>query len=80
MPRFYWKTFLGLICLLSFCFQMALAQQRAGSLRGVVSDEMSALVVGATVTLIAADGTQKTATTNAEGIYNVSSLLPGPYT
>ena len=54
--------------------------QRAGSLRGQVSDELGALVVGATVTVIAADGTQKSAVTNAEGIYNFGSLPPGPYT
>ncbi|HEU4766659.1 MAG TPA: carboxypeptidase-like regulatory domain-containing protein, partial [Pyrinomonadaceae bacterium] len=54
--------------------------QRVGSLRGQVSDELGALVVGATVTVIAADGTQKSATTNAEGTYNFSSLPPGPYT
>ena len=78
--RIHWKSLLGTICLLSFCFQAGLAQQRAGSLRGQVSDELGALVVGATVTLIAADGTQKTATTSAEGIYNFNSVPPGPYT
>ncbi len=61
MFRIHWKSLLAAICLLSFCFQAGLAQQRAGSLRGQVSDELGALVVGATVTLIAADGTQKTA-------------------
>ena len=73
------KRFFGALCLLSLCCAVATAQ-RVGSLRGQVSDELGALVVGATVTVIAADGTQKTATTNAEGIYNFSSLPPGPYT
>ena len=67
------------LCLLSLCCSLAMAQ-RAGSLRGQVSDELGALVVGATVTVIAADGTQKSAVTNAEGIYNFGSLPPGPYT
>ena len=75
-----WKSSLAAICLLSFCFQVGLAQQRAGSLRGQVTDELGALVVGATVTLIAADKTEKTAVTNAEGIYNFGSVAPGPYT
>jgi len=75
-----WKSFLGAICLLSFCFHAAMAQQRTGSLRGHVSDELGALVVGATVTLIAADGTEKTAVTNNEGTYNFNSLQPGSYT
>jgi hypothetical protein len=56
------------------------AQQRTGSLRGHVSDELGALVVGATVMLIAADGTQKTTATNIEGTYNFNSLPPGQYT
>lgn len=80
MWRRYWSSLLVIICLLSFCFHTGMAQQRAGSLRGQVSDELGALVVGASVTAIAADGTQKTAVTNAEGVYNFSSLPPGPYT
>ena len=80
MYRIHWKSLLAAICLLSFCFQLVSGQQRAGSLRGQVSDELGALVVGATVTVIAADGTQKTAVTNAEGVYNFNSLPPGPYT
>src|SRR5262249_9177423 len=75
-----WKSFLGAICLLSFCFNLAMAQQRTGSLRGQVSDELGALVVGANVTLIAADGSQKTVVTNHEGTYNFNSVAPGPYT
>ena len=71
---------LFVVCVLSLCFNLALAQQRTGSLRGQVSDELGALVVGASVTLIAADGTQKTAATNNEGTYNFNSLPPGPYT
>ena len=78
--RINWKSLFAAIGLLSFCFQLGLAQQRMGSLRGQVSDELGALVVGATVTVVAADGTQKNAVTNSEGIYNFSSLPPGPYT
>jgi hypothetical protein len=71
--------FLVFVCLVS-CFNVAVAQQRTGSLRGQVSDELGALVVGATVTLTAAEGTQKTAVTNAEGTYTFNSLAPGQYT
>lgn len=70
---------LSVVCLFVFCFSVV-AQQRTGSLRGQVSDELGALVVGATVTLISADGNQKTAVTNNEGTYNFNSLPPGPYT
>jgi hypothetical protein len=80
MFRLNWKSFLGVVCLLGLCFQIAVAQQRTGSLRGQVSDELGALVVGATVKLIAADGTQKSAVTNAEGTYTFNSLAPGRYT
>jgi len=67
------------ICLLGL-FVSTNAQQRAGSLRGQVTDELGALVVGATVTLVAADGTQRTATTNNEGFYTFNSVAPGAYT
>src|SRR5690349_24248031 len=80
MFRLNWKSVVGAVCLLSLCFHITVAQQRTGSLRGQVSDGLGALVVGASVTLIAADGTQKTAVTNNEGIYNFNSVPSGPYT
>src|SRR5688572_27822892 len=72
------KIICCLICLLYLCFNVA--AQHTGSLRGQVTDELGALVVGANVTVVAADGSQKTATTNAEGVYTIQSLVPGPYT
>src|SRR5881227_3390741 len=54
------------------------AQARA-SLRGVVSDEFGAAIVGATVTLTDASGAAKTATTNADGAYVFNGLAPGKY-
>ena len=80
MLRTNWKCLLGVVCLLSVCFYASFAQQRTGSLRGQVTDELGALVVGATVTISAADGTQKTAVTSNEGTYSFNSLQPGPYT
>ena len=68
-----------ILCILLLSVTIA-AQQQTGSLRGQVTDELGALVVGATVTLTAADGSQKTAVTNAEGVYTINSLVPGPYT
>jgi len=56
-----------------------MAQGRT-SLRGVISDEFGAAIVGATVTLTAAGSTPKTATTNAEGAYSFTGLAPGKYT
>jgi hypothetical protein len=55
-----------------------MAQGRA-SLRGSVSDEFGAVIVGAVVTLTDATGTKKTATSNADGAYSFTNLTPGKY-
>jgi Carboxypeptidase regulatory-like domain len=73
------KIILCVLCVFYLCLNIT-AQQRNGSLRGQVTDELGALVVGANVTLVAADGSQKTATTNNDGIYTINSIAPGPYT
>src|SRR5712691_8847138 len=54
------------------------AQARA-SVRGVISDEFGAAIVGATVSLTDASGAAKTATTNADGAYVFNGLAPGKY-
>jgi hypothetical protein len=54
--------------------------QGTGSIGGSVTDTLGAIVPGATVTVVAADGTQKTATTNKNGEYSVTGLTPGTYT
>ena len=56
------------------------AQQTRGSLRGLITDELGAAIVGANVTLTDATGTQKKTTTNGEGIYTFPALAPGKYT
>src|SRR5689334_9207554 len=56
------------------------AQQTRGTLRGSITDELGAVIVGANVTLTDASGVQKKATTNGEGIYNFAALAPGKYT
>src|SRR5690348_5126164 len=68
------------ICLLTVCLTTGVTQQRTASLRGQVTDELGGLVVGATVTLIAADGTQRSAKTNNEGVYTFNGVAPGAYT
>ena len=54
-------------------------QQGRGTLRGVVKDEFGALVLGASVTLTAANGEQKTATAGSDGEYVFDGLAPGKY-
>ena len=56
------------------------AQQTRGTLRGSITDELGAVIVGANVTLTDASGAQKKATTNGEGVYNFAGLAPGKYT
>src|SRR6201988_4545895 len=80
MLRRQLKSLFVVVCLLSVCVVVSVAQSRPGSLRGQVTDELGALVVGATVTLVAADGTQTNATTNNEGFYTFNGVAPGAYT
>ncbi len=56
----------------------AAAQGRA-TLRGSIHDEAGAVIVGATVTLTDASGTQKTATTGNDGAFAFTGLTPGKY-
>jgi hypothetical protein len=59
---------------------LAAAAQQPGSLRGTVTDEFGGVVVGATVTLAAEGGAERTATTNEEGVYAFAGVAPGRYT
>jgi len=59
---------------------LAVAQQARGTLRGLITDELGAAIVGANVTLTDATGAQKKTTTNGEGVYNFVGLAPGKYT
>ena len=56
------------------------AQQRNGSLKGQVLDELGGAIVGVTVTAVDANGVQKTVTTNDGGSYSITGLAPGRYT
>src|SRR5689334_17140492 len=58
----------------------AAAQERTGSLRGQVLDELGGAIVGATVTAVDAKGTEKTVVTNDNGVYTINGLAPGKYT
>ena len=59
---------------------LAGAQQRTGSLRGQVLDELGGAIVGATVTAIDSRGVEKSTVTNDGGSYTISGLAPGKYT
>jgi hypothetical protein len=51
-----------------------------GTLRGKVTDPSGAVIPGATVTAIAANGQKTTVTTNHQGVYEIKNLPPGKYT
>lgn len=69
------------LCLLTLgLVGVAFAQERAGSLRGQVLDELGGAIVGATVTAIDAKTTEKTVLTNNSGVYTINGLAPGKYT
>jgi hypothetical protein len=67
----------GLIVLLAWL--VVAAQQNRGTLRGAITDELGAVIVGANVVLTDANGIQKKTTTNADGVYTFAGLAPGKY-
>jgi hypothetical protein len=66
------------LCLL---FVIGNAQTQArGTIRGKAIDALGALVSGAAVTIINANGTQQTTQTNRDGAFTISNLPAGRYT
>jgi hypothetical protein len=55
------------------------AQQRVGSLKGQVLDELGGAIVGATVIAVDSRGVEKTTVTNESGSYTINGLAPGKY-
>src|SRR5258707_9715142 len=70
---------LGVSLTITLVVAFAIAQQPRGSLRGLITDELGAAIVGANVTLTDSSGAQKRTITNGEGIYIFSALAPGKY-
>jgi hypothetical protein len=71
----------GLALSLVLLTAATLAQQGAsGTLRGRIVDQFGGAIVGASVTVVDATGTEKTVTSNDEGLYVISGLAPGTYT
>jgi hypothetical protein len=74
------KKILVLIALCASLPGMVFAQQRPGTLRGQVLDELGGAIVGASVTVVDAKGVEKSVVTNDSGNYVVNGLAPGKYT
>jgi hypothetical protein len=70
----------GLLLALILFAQSLAAQQATGALRGRITDQLGAVIVGATITVVDAKGAIKSAQSNGEGSYVVSDLPPGRYT
>jgi hypothetical protein len=70
----------GIFLILFLTSILAVGQVRSSSLRGLITDELGAAIVGASVTITDASGVQKKTTTNAEGVYTFTGLAPGKYT
>ncbi len=55
-------------------------QTGAGTLSGQVTDDSGGVIVGASVTLVDANGVENTSATNDEGVYVFNNIAPGAYT
>jgi Carboxypeptidase regulatory-like domain/TonB dependent receptor len=73
------RKFFSVTLILLLTAAIAAAQQTRGTLRGLVSDDLGAVIVGANVILTDATGIQKKTTTNGEGVYSFAGLAPGKY-
>ncbi|MGI8409387.1 MAG: TonB-dependent receptor [Pyrinomonadaceae bacterium] len=73
------KSFI-LIGIITLLFNLPIFAQQNGSLGGQIVDTLGAVVVGASITVISASGTEKTATSNQRGEFTVTALTPGKYT
>ena len=74
--RLYLRSIL-IIAVIAFA---AVAQQNRASLRGLITDELGAAIVGATVIITDANSQSKTTVTNDEGVYTFNGLALGKYT
>ncbi len=59
---------------------VARAQSPAGSVHGTITDPTGAVIPSSTITLTAADGTSRSATSGASGEYSINQVAPGSYT
>lgn len=66
--------------IISFLAAGSAFAQSVGSVGGQVVDSLGAVVVGATVTAVAADSKEKQAISNARGEFAIAGLAPGTYT
>ena len=73
------RCFLKLTLVITVAASPAFSQQNSAALRGRISDELNASIVGASVTITDAKGQTKTTVSSNEGTYVFSGLAPGKY-
>ena len=72
---------LVVICGILLFRSAALAGQAAGSMQGIVKDPSGAVVPHASVSVMAQpNGPSRMTTSNGQGVYKISGLVPGRYT
>jgi hypothetical protein len=76
---FEMKKFIRLL-LFTFLLSVPALAQQTGSIGGQVQDTLGAVVIGASVTVVSADGKERIATSNQRGEFSVTGLAPGKYT
>jgi hypothetical protein len=72
-------VFVGALLLAAAAGSAGQAPAATGSLRGQVTDPSGAAVVSATVLVTTPSGAATTATTNRDGVFEVTGLAPGKY-
>lgn len=65
--------------LFSVFLSLQLFAQQNGSIAGQIVDSNGAIIVGANVTAVAADGKEKSAVSNQRGEFTITGLAPGSY-
>jgi len=77
------SVIIGIVIASFFCCLFgtinAVAQERAGTITGVISDPTGAVIPRAQITATGSDGAVITALSDAQGRYVLQSLLPGEY-
>lgn len=72
--------FIGLLLIFAFCALAVNSQTSRGTVTGTVTDSSGALLAGATITLTnPKTGSDRSTTSNGEGLYRFDAVDPGTY-
>ena len=75
----FWRAVI-LTAVVALTSSAAIAQSLYGTIVGVVKDPQGGTVPGATVTIVNKEtNLTKETTTDANGAFNITNVLPGPY-